>query len=118
MFLFELDQNSAKITKIIALTSQLKDDIDNGEGDPENFTVDDLLEYFQLYDVILDRSDLYNMIKVNPLKSLVSDIKGNRVIFKGYEDDSDSESEDETDDQPEDEAKKTVEKMAKSALKK
>lgn len=109
MFLFEFDQESAQVSKIVALTNQLKHDLDNGEGDPENFSVDDLLDYFQQYDVILDVSDLYNMIKVNPLKSLISNIKGDKVVFKGHEP---AQAE-----QPEDDNKKTVANMAKSAMK-
>jgi len=110
MFLFEFNQDSAQVSKIIALTNQLKHDIDNGEGDPDNFSVDDLLEYFQMYDVILDKNDLYNMIKVNPLKSLISNIEGDRVVFKGHEP-APAEA-------PQDDNQKTVANMAKSAMKK
>jgi len=110
MFLFEFDQDSAQVAKIVALTNQLKDDVENGEVDSDNFTVDELLDYFQQYDVILDVNDLYNMIKVAPLKTLVKNIQGDKVVFKGQEDDS-AETK-----APEDENKKIVSKMANSAL--
>jgi hypothetical protein len=45
------------------------------------------------------------MIKKPPLNDLISNIKGDQVIFKGYG----------TIDQPEDEKKKIVKQMAKSA---
>ena len=110
MFLFEFNQDSVQVSKIIALTNQLKHDIDNGEGDPDNFSLEDLLQYFQMYDVILDKNDLYNMIKVNPLKSLISNIEGDKIAFKGHEP-TPSET-------PPDENQKTVANMAKSAMKK
>jgi len=110
MYLFEFDQDSAQITRIVALTNQLKDDVDSGEIDSENYTIEELLDYFQKYDIILDKSDLYNMIKVNPLKSLITNIQGDKIEFKGHE------AEPEQKEEPEDEKKKTVAKMAKSAM--
>lgn len=83
--------------------------VDNEEIN--DFTVDDILEYFQTYDVILDREDLYNMIKVPPLKNVIDNIQGDTVIFKGQE----SEATEMPDD-PEAE-KKTVKQMAKRAMK-
>lgn len=84
MYLFEFDQNSVIISKIVALTNQLKQEIEDGKVDADNYTVDQLLDYFQLYDVILDVNDLYNMIKVPPLKSLITNIQGDKVVFQGY----------------------------------
>lgn len=110
MFLFEFDQDSAQVAKIVALTSQLQQDLDDGEIGTD-FTVDELLDYFQKYDVILDVNDLYNMIKVQPLKGLISNIEGDKVVFKGHA------GEDSELDAPEDENKKTVANMAKSAMK-
>lgn len=113
MLLFEFDQkqDSAMIAQIVALINQLEQEIADGEVDPNNYSVDDLLDYFQEYDIILDVDDLYNMIKVPPLKDVITNIKGDKVVFKGHPDKT-------TLDQPEDEDKKTVAKMAKHALKK
>jgi hypothetical protein len=112
MYLFEFDQDSAQVAKIVALTSQLKDDVDTGQINPDEYTLEDLLQYFQEYDIILDKTDLYNMIKVNPLKSVISNIQGDKVVFNGHDSAPDSEE------QPEDDGKKTVAKMAQSAMKK
>ena len=113
MLLFEFDQkqDSAMVAQIVALTNQLEHEIDDGEIDPDNYSVDDLLDYFQQYDIILDVDDLYNMVQVPPLKDVITNIKGDKVIFKGYSDKT-------TVDEPEGEDKKTVAKMAKHALKK
>ena len=110
MFLFEFDNDSAMVTKIVALTNQLQQDLDDGKiGD--DFTVDELLDYFQNYDVILDVNDLYNMIKVPPLKSVIKNIQGDHVVFVGQEEQKGIEA-------PENDQKKTVAQMAKSAMKK
>lgn len=109
MFLFEFDQDRALSTRIVALSNQLKNMLDSEEI--TDFTVDDLLEYFQTYDVILDREDLYNMIKVPPLKNVIDNIQGDKVIFKGQESEKT-----ELPSNPEME-KKTVKQMAKRAMK-
>jgi hypothetical protein len=113
MLLFEFDQrqDSATIAQIVALINQLEQEIEDGEVDPNNYSVDNLLDYFQQYDIILDANDLYNMIKVPPLKDVISNIQGDKVVFKGHQGKT-------TLDAPEDEDKKTVAKMAKHALKK
>lgn len=102
------DTQSALVTKIAAITNQLKQEVEAGNI-PEGYKVEDLLDYFRAYDVILDVTDLYNMIKVPPLKGLISNIQGDDVVFKG-QDQSDAEA-------PEDENKKIVAQMAKSAMK-
>lgn len=108
MFLYELD-NNAIAPKLVALVNQLKQDLDDGEVSAD-FTVDQLLDYFQNYDVILDVEDLYNMIKVPPLKDLIQNIQGDEVIFKGQEEKTPKY------DAPEGDDKKTVAQMAKRAM--
>lgn len=108
MRLFELDQPNPLVTKLVAVSDQLKTDIDNGDVSPE-MTVDQLLDYFRNYDITLDVSDLYNMIKKEPLKKLINNIQGDAVIFKGV-------SGPETEMQP-GQSQKIVQKMAQSAMK-
>lgn len=82
MRLFEFDNSGELVTKIAALTDQLKSDIDKGKIS-SNFTVDMLLNYFRQFDVVLDKQDLFNMILTFPLKNVISNIEGEQVIFKG-----------------------------------
>ena len=96
-------------SKIVALTNQLQQDLEDGEIG-EGFTVDQLLDFFQQYDVILDVNDLYNMIRVPPLKGLIKNIQGDNVIFVGQEEEKTNHPE--TGDN-----KETVKKMAKRATK-
>lgn len=46
MLLVEFDSGSAMVSQIVALTNQIQQDLDDGKFD-ENFTVDQLLDYFQ-----------------------------------------------------------------------
>lgn len=111
MLLLELDQDKAFVTKIVALANQLKQEKKDGKIG-EDFTVDQLLDYFQDYDVILDTDDLYNMIKVPPLKDVIKNIQGKQVIFKGEKEKKINHT------STGDDNKKVVQKMAKKALKK
>lgn len=109
MFLFEFDQDSALVSKIVALTNQLEQDLDDGRIGTD-YTVDQLLDYFQNYDVILDVQDLYNMIKVPPLKTVIKNIQGDKVVFVGQEETKKKYDTSAGDD------KKTVATMAKRAM--
>lgn len=109
MRLFELDTDPGLGAKLVAVTDQLKTDL---EDDKLNFgmTTDQLLDYFQKYDIILDVTDLYNMIKVPPLNQVINNIQGDKVIFKGQANDSEGPDK-------ESEQEKTVAQMAKKAMK-
>jgi hypothetical protein len=95
--------------KLVAVTDQLKTDLENNKL---NFgmTTDQLLDYFQEYNIILDVSDLYNMIQVPPLKQVITNIQGDKVVFKGQSDDSENPNQ-------ESEQEKVVAQMAKRAMK-
>jgi FMN-dependent NADH-azoreductase len=109
MRLFEFETVPGISAKLIAVTDQLKTDLENNKL---NFgmTTDQLLDYFQEYDIILDVTDLYNMIQVPPLKQVITNIQGDKVVFKGQSDDSENPNQ-------ESEQEKTVAQMAKSAMK-
>lgn len=106
MRLFELDLQNALATKIVAATDQLKFDLENGMIEP-NWTLDQLLDYFQDHDVILDPTDLYVMIKQEPLKSVISNIQGDQVVFKGQATSTEM---------PQDQSQQVVAQMAQSAM--
>lgn len=108
MLLYEFD-SSPLLVKLVAVTNQLKNDIDTGEVKP-NWTVEEFLSYLQKYDIVLDKQDLYDMIQNPPLNSVISNIQGDNVIFKGQnspdgQDDVDGENE------------KVVKQMATKAMK-
>ena len=105
MLLYEFDQTGPLITKLIAVSGQLGIDLESGKVNPD-WTMDDLLNYFQKYDITLDPADLYNMIKKPPLKNLISNIQGDKIVFKGQ---SSAEA------APPDEENKVVKAMADKA---
>lgn len=106
MRLFELDTQNALATKIRVAIDQLKTDLEKGKVQP-NWTLDKLLKYFEDYDVILDPTDIYNMVKQEPLKSVVTNIQGDQVVFKGQATSSEV---------PQDQSQEVVAKMAQAAM--
>jgi hypothetical protein len=111
MFLSEIAEPSPKITRLVTVIDQLKTDLDNGKIKSQ-WTVDQLLSYFRKYDIIIDKNDLYKMIKKPPLKNIISNIQGDKVVFKGQ----DSKVPDIKSTTPDDQ-KKIVAQMAKNTLK-
>jgi hypothetical protein len=107
MFLFELENPNPLLVRLVAVTSQLTSDIDSG-AEHSDWTVDELLQYYKDNDIILAKEDLYNMIKKPPLKNNISNIQGDKVVFKGQST---------TATPPEDENQKVVSQMAKNAMK-
>ena len=105
MRLYEFANADPTITKLVAVTDQLKTDLEKGKMSP-NMSLPDFLQYLKKYDIMLDKTDLYDMIKNMPLKNLVSNIQGDKIIFKGFET---------PEAPPEEEGKKIVAGMAKQA---
>ena len=107
MRLFELTDIDPQTAKLIAVTDQLRVGLDKN---PDlQWSTDDLLQYFQKYDITLDITDFYDMIKKPPLNNVISNIQGDKVIFKGQDTSTPATSTDKTD------SKKIVKQMAKSA---
>ena len=107
MRLFELSNPNPLLVRLVAVTSQLTSEIDSGDQHSD-WTVDELLNYYKDNDIILDKEDLYDMIKKPPLKNKISNIQGDNVIFKGQETPVEPEEE---------ESKKVVKQMAQKAMK-
>jgi hypothetical protein len=110
MFLFELDGTDPLSTKLIVLVNQLKTDLDNGIIDPSSYTTDEFLTYLQdKGDIVLDVTDLYDMIKNPPLNTVIKNIQGDQIIFKGHDDTSANPDQSQS--------QKVVGQMAQSAMK-
>lgn len=80
MRFFEFDGPDPLLTKIVTVSDQLKSLVDKGSA--KDWTLDQLISYFQKYDVSLDKKDMYNMIKKPPLNDVITNIQGDKVIFK------------------------------------
>lgn len=108
MLLYELDIPNQLLVKLVAITSQLKSEIDQGKQKAD-WTVGELLSLYQANGIILDRTDLYDMIKSPPLDRFISNIQKNVVKFKGQDDS--------TDEVDTDDSQNVVKQMAKDAMK-
>ena len=84
MLLYEFTSRSPLLISLVAIIGQLKSSIDSGDEKPD-WTVDELLELLKNNNVIIDQSDLYDMIKEPPLNHSIENIQGDQVIFKGQE---------------------------------
>jgi hypothetical protein len=104
-------EDKALAASIIAVSNHLQQQVETGEINPDNYTVDDLLDLFQSQDIILDVQDLYTMLDKPLLKGIISNIQGDKVVFKGDEPVSMD-----SDEQPDD-SQKVVANMANSAMK-
>lgn len=111
MRLYEFTDTDPIVTRLVAITDQLKSDIDSGDVGPE-MTTDELLKYFSNYDIVVDTTDLYNMIQKPPLKNVISNIQGDNIIFKGQEGDGEMAN------PPIDQSQKIVSQMADKAASK
>ena len=109
MFLFELDGTDPLSTKLIVLVNQLKSEIETGKIDPSSQTTEEFLTYLQDNgNIVLDVTDLYDMIKNPPLNTIIKNIQGDKVIFKGHDDTQ--QAPDQTQNQ------QVVQQMAQSAM--
>jgi hypothetical protein len=106
MKLFELDA-SPLLVRLVASTSQLKSEIDAGQEKP-NWTTPELLKYYRDNDIIIDKIDLYDMIKNPPLNKYIENIQGDNVVFKGQAQGNEPGA---------DESSKIVNQMAHNAMK-
>ena len=106
MRLFEF-AGSPLLVKLVATTSQLKSEIDSGKTHSD-WTVPELLQYYRDNDIVIDKSDLYTMIKKPPLDQSIENIQGDNVIFKGQTPEQEAGP---------DESQKIVQQMAQSAMK-
>ena len=110
MRLFELSDDP-KLTKLIAATDQLRTDLESGLI-TQNWKLDQLLQYFRKFDLVLSPGDIYGMLQQKPLKNVISNVQGQDVIFKGLE-----QPEPAAEAPPPEQSKEVVAKMAQSAMK-
>jgi hypothetical protein len=113
MRLFEF-VTDPQLVRLIAATDQLKTALDNGEI-TQNITVQQLKDFFrQVTDgqLVLSNDDLYNMIQKRPLNTVISNIQGDEVVFKGL-----TPTQDTSPPPPPEQSKQVVDKMAQNAMK-
>jgi hypothetical protein len=78
MRLFEFSDADPLRVKLVAVASQLK-------SQDEPMTTDEFLTILNKNGISLDKSDLFNIVKKDPLKNIVADVNDDTVTFKGEE---------------------------------
>lgn len=106
MRLFELNASPLAVS-LVSATNQLKSEIDAGKEKPD-WTLDELLKYYNDNGIVIDRTDLYDAIKQVPMKRFIKNIQGQKVVFKGQDD---------YQEMPDDKKQDIVSQMAKDAMK-
>lgn len=82
MRLYEFVEDDPLRVKLQAVANQLKDRvIDSGQ----TISTDELLNYFKDNDVIIDKADLFDIVKKEPLVNIIHNVNKDEVLFKGQE---------------------------------
>jgi hypothetical protein len=103
MRLYEFSDADPLRIKLTAVANQLS-------TQDEPMTTDEFLTVLNKNGITVDKADLFNMIKQNPLKNIIKDIEKDTVIFKGQEHELDGQE------QGPDENEKIRQQMASKAI--
>ena len=112
MRLFEFADDDSLRVKLTGSISQLIGRIRDTNTE-KSYSLKALLSRLADQGISLGEDQFKDMVKNEPLKNLIANVKGDKVIFKGEEDSGDSDSAIEPDD-----STSTLKSMAKRASKK
>jgi hypothetical protein len=104
MRLFEFSDADPLRVKLVAVTNQLK-------SINEPMTTDEFLTILNKNGISLDKADLFNMVKKEPLSNIIANVSDDTVTFKGQEGDVDTAV-----DQSQDENEKIRQQMAQKQI--
>ncbi len=82
MKLFEFADDDPLRVKLTAVTSQLKQFQEQSDFP---LSTDDFLKILRKHGISLDKSDLFDIVKKEPLKNVISDVNDQEVTFRGQE---------------------------------
>ena len=104
MRLFEFSDADPLRVKLVAVANQLA-------TSTEPMSTDEFLTVLNKNGISLDKADLFDIVKKDPLVNIVSDVNDNQVTFKGQEDDIEGQE------QSPDENEKIRQQMASKQVK-
>ena len=82
MRLYEFVEDDPLRVKLQAVANQLKDRVvDSGN----TISTDELLNYFKDNEIGIDKADLFDIVKKEPLVNIIHNVNKDEVIFKGQE---------------------------------
>ena len=82
MRLFEFDDQDPLRVKLMAISNQLKEKL---KGSPQTWSTDEFLNFLKSNDIVLDKADLFDIVKKEPLVNIIDNVNKDEVIFKGQE---------------------------------
>ena len=82
MRLFEFDTKDPLRVKLTAVTSQLQSDLESANSE-DPMSTNAFLNLLRRNDIVIDKTDIYDIIKKEPLVHFIKDIEDDNVIFKG-----------------------------------
>jgi hypothetical protein len=104
MRLFEFSDADPLRVKLVAVTNQLK-------SINEPMSTDEFLTILNKNGISLDKADLFDMVKKEPLNNIIADVSDDTVTFKGQEGDMGTAV-----DQSQDENEKIRQSMAQKQI--
>jgi hypothetical protein len=104
MRLFEFSDADPLRVKLVAVANQLA-------TSTEPMSTDEFLTVLNKNGISLDKADLFDIVKKDPLVNIISDVNDNQVTFKGQEDDIEGQE------QSPDENEKIRQQMASKQVK-
>lgn len=111
MRLYEFAGDDPLRIKLAAVANQLRDRV---EGSGTTLSTDELLNFLKKNDIVLDKPDLYDIVKKEPLKNIIKSVNKDEVTFINAEGDDDEQA---TNTEPEqDDSEKIRQQMAKKAM--
>jgi hypothetical protein len=88
MRLFEFADDDPLRVKLMAVANQLKDRVvQSGQTQ----STDEFLNFLKANDIVLDKKDLFDIVKKEPLVNIIDNVNNDQVIFKGQENDIETE---------------------------
>ena len=103
MRLFEFSDADPLRVKLVAVANQLA-------TSTEPMSTDEFLTVLNKNGISLDKADLFDIVKKDPLVNIIADVNDNMVTFKGQEDDIEGQE------QGPDENEKIRQQMASKAI--
>ena len=82
MRLFEFDDNDPLRVKLTSVVSQLQSDLEYANSE-EPMSTNAFLNLLQKNKIVIDKDDIYDIIKKEPLVRFIKDIEDDKVIFRG-----------------------------------
>jgi hypothetical protein len=104
MRLFEFSDADPLRVKLVAVANQL-----STSTDP--MTADEFLTVLNKNGISLDKRDLFDIVKKEPLKNIIANVSDDKVIFRGQENDTEGQE------QSPDENEKIRQQMASKQVK-